>query len=122
MSRLNKKSLIFVIILVLLCVFCLLWFLMIHNISGTEAHIYVDGTLYAIYSLSDNSDFLIETQYGYNKVKITDGKIGVTESDCPDRTCINTGFTDNSAHPVICMPHRLEIIIVDSSEIDGVTG
>ena len=40
-------------------------------------------------------NFLIKTNYGYKKFSINNGKIGVTEADCPDKTCINMGFTDN---------------------------
>lgn len=122
MKVINKIFCIIVLILVLACVVFFI-FLNTGNDADKKAMIYVDGDLYGCYLLSDNiPDFVIETGYGYNKVSINNGKIGVTEADCPDKTCINMGFTDNSACPVICMPHRLEIVIIDSWDVDGVTG
>ena len=123
MKVLNKVFFVFILVLVLICV----GFLIIYFTNGgshdKKAMIYVDGVLYGDYSLSDNiSYFIVETQYGYNTILIKDGKIGVVEADCPDKTCVNMGFTDNHTHPIICIPHRLEIIITDLSELDGVTG
>ncbi len=123
MKILNKVFCVIILVLVLLCVI----FLIICKVNSAgqdkKAMIYVDGILYGDYSLSDNiPDFTIETQYGCNIISVSDGKIGVTEADCTDKTCVNMGFTDNSAYPIICMPHRLEIIITDSLDLDGVTG
>ena len=123
MKILNKVFCVIIIILVLLCIFFLIFINVNSNSQAKKAMIYVDGILYGDYSLSDNiSDFTIETQYGCNTISFRDGKIGVTEADCPDKTCVNMGFTDNSAYPIMCMPHRLEIIVTDSLNFDGVTG
>ncbi len=120
----NKKIFIFFVILSVLCLISV-FFLFPVTHESVKACIYVDGKLYESFILSGSTsekEIYIETQYGYNKLLIKDGKIGVLEADCPDKTCVNTGMTDNSSRPVICMPHRLEIIIVDSVQIDGVTG
>ena len=96
-----------------------------HVSQGTKANIYVDGRLYQTIILTDyevDTEILIETQYGYNKLLIQNEKIRVLEADCPDKTCVKTGFTNSSSKPVICIPHRLEIVISDSSELDGVSG
>ena len=71
---------------------------------------------------SENYEFTVNCPDGYNLIKVEDGKICVKESDCPDKTCVKTGFTDSSFMPVICMPHRLEIVIKDGTQADGVTG
>lgn len=107
----------------LICIAFLFFWNTDNSGHGQKAAIYIDGVLYGEYYLSDNvPDFTIETRYGLNVISIKDGKIGVIKADCPDKTCVNTGFTDNPACPVICMPHRLEIVIMDSSDLDGVTG
>lgn len=88
------------------------------------ACIYSYGLLIKEIQLSGAGDceFIVNCPDGYNLIKIEDGKICVKESDCPDKTCVKTGFTDSSFRPVICMPHRLEIVIKDGNESDGVTG
>ncbi len=119
----NKVFNVAILALFLICVAFLFFCNTSNSSHGQKAVIYVDGVLYEEYYLSDNvPDFTVETCYGFNVISIKDGKIGVIDADCPDRTCVNMGFTDNSAYPVICMPHRLEIVIMNSSYLDGVTG
>lgn len=60
---------------------------------------------------------------GFNTVTVRSGSIAVTDADCPSRTCVNTGFISDSSKPIICIPHKLEIRIINGSdEIDGVAG
>ena len=58
---------------------------------------------------------------GYNTVTIRDGKIAVTEADCPDQYCVRQGFC-NSGTPIVCLPHGLVIEFLDDQEIDGLLG
>ena len=58
---------------------------------------------------------------GYNIVTIKDGKIAVTEADCPDQYCVRQGFC-NSGEQIVCLPHKLVISFVGDSEIDGAVG
>ena len=121
----SKEILIFAFIIFFFCVFCFLFFVFSDVNSVKKACIYSDGSLYETIYLSDNdyeSEFIIESEYGYNKIKVSDGKICVLEADCPDKTCVNTGWTNSAANPVICVPHRLEIVIEGSAQIDGVSG
>ena len=93
---------------------CLSIILFSQNTNQKTANIYVNNELYGSYVISDVAypyEFTIKTDYGYNTVRIENGKIGVIKSDCPDKTCINSGSTDSIYKPVICMPHRLEITI-----------
>ncbi len=123
MMKLNKKNVIFFSVLFFLCFIAIMF--LFHVSQGTKANIYVDGRLYQTIILTDyevDTEILIETQYGYNKLLIQNEKIRVLEADCPDKTCVKTGFTNSSSKPVICIPHRLEIVISDSSELDGVSG
>ena len=58
---------------------------------------------------------------GYNTVTVKDGKIAVTEADCPDHYCMERGFC-NSGTPIVCLPHKLVIEFLDDQEIDGLIG
>lgn len=124
--KVNRRNLIFAAIVLLLCLLSLLLlFFPYENGNNKSVYIYVDGSLYDRFDISDiqfSKELMIETQYGFNKVEIKNGMACVSEADCPDKTCVNTGWTDSSSNPVICMPHRLEVIIMDSAEIDGVSG
>ena len=58
---------------------------------------------------------------GYNAVTVKDGKIAVTEADCPDQYCVKQGFCNNGEQ-IVCLPHKLVISFVGESEIDGAVG
>ena len=58
---------------------------------------------------------------GYNIVTIKDGKIAVTEANCPDQYCVRQGFC-NSGEQIVCLPHKLVISFIGDSEIDGIVG
>ena len=66
------------------------------------------------------------TSNGYHLVvTIKDGKVQISESDCPDKVCVKTGKTDDSSKPVICAPAKV-IIRVDKdggvSDADFIAG
>ncbi len=88
------------------------------------ARIYIDGNCVQSIDLSAAEDgyYEIETPYGTNTVSIADHKICVSQSDCPNHTCIKTGWISDSTMPIVCLPHRL-VIKIDSakSTADAVT-
>lgn len=58
---------------------------------------------------AENQEIRIESKDGgYNIVEIKDGQIRISDADCPDKTCVNTGFLSGSI-PVVCLPHKLII-------------
>lgn len=122
-NKYRLSLVVFSMILLLVVLICLFFFVFSDNEGNKTAYVYSEGKLLYIIDLdSDNGEFEITTENGYNIVSIKDGKIGIIEADCPDKTCVKTGFTDNPFIPVICMPHRLEIVIEGNSpETDGVS-
>ena len=56
---------------------------------------------------------------GYNTVTVRDGKVAVTEADCPDQYCVQRGFC-SSGTPIVCLPHGLVIEFLGDQEIDGI--
>lgn len=46
-------------------------------------------------------------------IEIRDGEIGFVKSDCPDKTCVKTGFISKKGEKAVCMPNRVTIEIVD---------
>lgn len=121
----NRKLLFFIVIIVFLSLVCILFMLLTTDSENKKASIYLNNELYRTVNLSDLSiddEFIIETEYGFNRIKVRNGMICVSEADCPDKTCVKTGWTNSFSRPVICIPHRLEIVVDDISEIDGVSG
>lgn len=81
------------------------------------AEIYLNGSLYRTVSLSENTEFTVECDDGYNTVCINNGEIYVSEADCPDKVCVNTAPISGGVIPIVCLPHRLEIRVVGGESI-----
>lgn len=91
--------------------------------SDTYANIYRDGV--CIYSVDLSTvhkayelDFTDE--HGSNTVRIEPGRICVTDANCPDSVCINSGWITDSAAPIVCLPHRL-VIRIEKKPNDTIT-
>lgn len=120
--RIKIRYLIFALLAVLAAV--IVCFTLFGSSNGKKvAYVYSGGILIHRISLEgSDKELRVEAGDGYNIISVTDGRIGVIEADCPDKTCIKTGFTDSSFIPVICMPNRLEIVVKSEAiETDGVT-
>ncbi len=66
---------------------------------------------------------VISPDGGMNTVRVENGRIAITEADCPDRICVRQGFIDDGVLPIVCLPHKLSIVVTDSgADIDAVTG
>lgn len=64
-----------------------------------------------------------EDESGRNVVTVEQGRIRVSEADCPDRVCVNQGWIADGTVPIVCLPHRLMIEIKGGGgELDGGAG
>lgn len=96
------------------------WFIM-KNIELEEptAEIIQDGKLLKTVPLSEDSEFIIECDDGYNTVTIKDGAVMISAADCPDLVCVKTGAISGGAVPIVCLPHRLEVRVVNGDGPDA---
>lgn len=92
------------------------------NGSGKYAYIYQDGVLIREIDLTENKEayeFTIEyssdAESGYNTILVDNGKIGISDADCPDKTCQHMGMISSTHFPITCLPHKLVIQIVDDA-------
>lgn len=58
---------------------------------------------------AQNEEFTLRGHGGENTIEIRDGHIRVKAADCPDKTCVHMGWLHNTAAPIVCLPHHLEI-------------
>ena len=60
---------------------------------------------------------------GNNIIRVENGKIGIVHANCPDKICVKQGFITNGALPIVCLPNKLSIVIInDNHELDAATG
>ena len=89
--------------------------------SGDTAVIYLDGEEYGRIDLAkvkEEYTFTISTAYGSNTVLVEHGAISVTSADCPDLICVHQGRLTQAGVPIICMPHRL-VIMIEGGDMDA---
>ena len=72
-----------ILLVIIAAVFLVLCF--VPESGGSEAEIMVNGKLYKKVSLAEDSVTKIETEFGKNTVVVENGKVYVTDADCPDK-------------------------------------
>ena len=82
--------------------------------EGAYVEITIDGSNGGKYSLS--SDATIPLNNGSNVLTIKDGAAYMSYSSCPDHTCENTGRVKHVGQTIICLPNRLTITVVGTSD------
>ncbi len=91
-------------------------FLLLGNIGVDRpvAYIYQDGELIKTIDLDavvTPYEFTVKSELGSNTVRVEHRSISIIEADCPDHLCIKQGSIEDSAVPIVCLPHRLVIQI-----------
>ena len=89
--------------------------------DATRAEIWSDGVLVETVDLSVDRVLTVEGKNGTNVVTISDGKIAVTDADCPDHYCMARGYCSGGAQ-IVCLPNRLVIKFLGKQALDGVVG
>lgn len=95
---------------------------------GTTANIYRGNEcVYSVDLSLVTESYTVEFDDGeghVNTVEIAPGRIRMACANCPDGVCVNTGWTDSPAKPIICLPAKLIIKIAGDAPdgFDAVTG
>ena len=83
--------------------------------QGDRVVVKINGVETQSYSLSENIKFEIKTGKNneeYNVVVIENGKVRVTEADCPDGICEDYRPISYVGQTIVCLPHKVVIEIV----------
>ena len=112
----KKKDfiLIFVVLIVIASTFGINYF--VNTKSGENIEIYVDNKLYKTYSIDDEEKLKIESEDGYNIVKIHDHGVEIIEASCPDKVCVNSGFITKPSESIVCLPNKVHIKITTHND------
>ncbi len=88
--------------------------------GGQIANIYRDGVCILSIDLSTATEpeiFTFTDEAGTNVILVEPGRIRVQEADCPDQVCVKSGWLQDSAAPIVCLPHRLVIRLEASAPL-----
>lgn len=90
--------------------------------DGSYAVIKVDGNVIKTLDLNSGETTIEVNGYqgGVNKVVINDGKVSMTEADCPDELCVKTDKISRVGETIVCLPHRVVVEIKGSQDDDSI--
>lgn len=112
----KQNAILWIVLFALIAALCAGYYLMRGGGEAVGATVYLDGERYDSYDLSSvvfPYEVRIETEYGYNILRISRGAIEVSESDCSEQVCVEQGAITDSLIPIVCLPHHLVIEIED---------
>lgn len=125
----NKKIVfIFTAVIFIIAGAALICLFLLKNIAykNPAAYVYQNGVLIEIIDLNAVDEPYEITLTGENGetniISVKKGEIAVTDANCPDHICVKTGYINNGALPIICLPNRVEIRIDEKNNgIDAVS-
>ena len=71
-------------------------------------------------ALDQPQTIVVRGVVGNVHTQILDGKVRVTHADCPDRLCQKTGSISKAPQRIVCLPNKVVIKIVGTSEVDTI--
>lgn len=86
--------------------------------DADEADVYVDGKL--VHKLDLQKDATVEILDGKMQIKVENGKVFVSKSDCPNQLCVHASPIGKEGGVIVCLPNKVVIKIV-SREVDAIT-
>ncbi|MBO5339763.1 MAG: NusG domain II-containing protein [Oscillospiraceae bacterium] len=79
---------------------------------GVSIEIYQQGALLHTLPLDTPARLTIDAPNGgSNTVWVENGAVCVSHASCPDQVCVNQGWVDSGAVPIVCLPNQLVIQI-----------
>ena len=58
-----------------------------------------------------------------NTVRAENGRICMISADCPDKICVNQGWIDNGVIPIVCLPNKVTVEIIGTTDdVDSTAG
>ena len=118
------KTKTWILLLAALLVLCLLlaFPMLLPREDAVCAEIRSQGQLVRVVDLGIDQEFTIDTpKGGRNVVTVRNGKIAVTEANCPDHYCMQRGFC-SSGTQIVCLPNQLVIQFTGPQTVDSVVG
>lgn len=119
MKKGDKLVAIFIAVIILISGIGVYAYMSFSKGNSRIAEIKQDGKLIKTIDLNKVTEPIeIRIPYGdnYNIVYAEKGRIRVTDADCPDKLCVESGWISEPGKNVICLPHRLIISIQGTSK------
>lgn len=93
-------------------ILCALIVVFVFGKKGNVAFVYQNNSEIARISLDKDGVYKFDSEDGgYNTVVVENGEIFVREADCKGLDCVKRGRISSENESIICLPHKLSIIV-----------
>ena len=82
--------------------------------AGSYAVVIIRNNEIGRYSLAFDGIYAIND--GKNTIEIRDGKVRMTEADCPNHLCVRQGWISFSGQSIVCLPNELSVTITGADD------
>ncbi len=109
-----RNDIIFIVALLLIAGVGILY-LFVFRSAGDTVRVTVDGELYGIYPLSQNTVQDIRTgenESNLNRLVILDGKAYMEYASCPDGICVAHRSIFRDGESIVCLPNRVVVTVI----------
>ena len=105
-----------VIALVIVAALAILLTVTFYGGSGEnlKVEIWKNGEKMQELSLQKNTVVKVEGEY-INEITVMDGRVAITDSNCPGKDCVHSGWIGRNGRSVVCLPNRVEVRITGGS-------
>ncbi len=89
---------------------------------GDSVTVTVDGEVYGVFSLSENTAediYTGENNENLNRLVISDGKAFMETASCPDGICVSHKSIFRDGESIVCLPNRVVVTVTRNAGTDG---
>lgn len=87
--------------------------------DGSQVVITIDGKEYETLPLNVNKTVTVQVDKDhYNVVKVQDGKVSMSEANCPDKLCVKHNKIHYNGETIVCLPHKVVLEIKNGKDND----
>lgn len=111
-TSLHRIDIVLLLLLILIGTGITLWIYLPSVKEGEQLEIRQNGSLLMTLPLNEDTEQTITDKDGdSNTFYIINKTVKMTEANCGDKTCINTGSISRTGESIVCLPHRLVLQI-----------
>lgn len=86
--------------------------------NGSWVTISVSGEIVRELPLFQNETVEID---GHNRIVIENGRVSITQADCPDQLCVKQGTISRSGQSIVCLPNQVVVSVqAKQDSLDGI--
>ena len=89
--------------------------------DATQVRVKIDGVGTYLLNLSEDQVHTYKTLHGEVTVEIKDGRVRMPHSTCDDQLCVHQGFISEPGSSIVCLPNRVIVECLGTTDYDGVS-